>query len=77
MVELRLLRAAEHEANPSTIEECQAAGGEQQRQTEDVPVKSAGPIEVVHVDAIWPSREIPREGIAAVMAISLQERLLA
>src|ERR1700687_4882274 len=50
MVELRLLRMAEHETDAATVEERQGAGGEQQRESESVPVKCGGAVEIVYVD---------------------------
>ena len=50
MVELRLFGMSEHEANTAAVEEGQAPGGEQQRETEDVPVERCGAVDVVDVN---------------------------
>ena len=39
MVKLGFFRERQHEADAAAIEERKAAGGEQQRQTEAIPVK--------------------------------------
>src|ERR1700724_1129151 len=56
MVELRLFRPVEHETHAATVEEGRAAGSKQQRQTEDIPVKCCGTVQIVYVIAICPSR---------------------
>ena len=50
MVELGLLGTAEHEAYAATVEEGKGARGEQEWQSENVPVEGGGAIEVVDVD---------------------------
>src|ERR1700687_2762520 len=50
MIDLRLLRTAEHQANAPAVEESQGAGGEQQRQSKNVPVKCGGPVDIIDVD---------------------------
>ena len=50
MIELRFFRAGEHETDAAAIEEDQAARLEQQRQTENIPVKCCGTVEIMHVD---------------------------
>ena len=50
MVELRLLRAGQHEANSSAVQKCHAACGEQQGQAQSISVKSGSAFPVVYMD---------------------------
>jgi hypothetical protein len=50
MVKLRFLGPGQHQADARAVKEGHAAGCEQQGETQRIPVKLNGAVQVVHVD---------------------------